>query len=170
MYEPAFRTASRLGWQSLQGQPELFDVGPFTSLDPDALTEKALHYLGHETHCSASGLLRVSNHHGQITLYRSRPVDDFFLRAMQQRMVSIYCASVGHAVAEPELEEKILGDAVPGPYEPPRSLLAVPMLCQGRVSGVLAIASIFPEAFHSWDLYMLSAAAAQASDALDEAG
>ena len=166
MYEPTFQTASRLGWQSLQSQPELFDVGPFTSLDPDALIEKMLRYLGQETHCSASGLLLVNSHRGQIMLYRSRPVDDLFLRAMQQRMVSIYCVSVGPAVVEPEVVVSVLGDAVPGPYEPPRSLLTAPMLCQGRVSGVMAIASVFPEAFYSRDLCTLSAVAAQASDAL----
>jgi GAF domain-containing protein len=169
VYERTFQTASKLGWQSLQGQPELFDVGPFTSLDPDALIEKTLRYLGQETRCSASGLLLVNSHRGQIMLYRSRPVDDLFLRAMQQRVVSIYCVSVGPAVVRPEIEAKVLGDAVPGPYEPPRSLLAVPMLCQGRVSGVVAIASVFPEAFDSRDLCTLSAVAAQASDALSGA-
>jgi GAF domain-containing protein len=85
---------------------------------------------------------------------------------MQQRIVSIYRVCVGSAVVEPEIEVKILGDTVPGPYEPPRSFLAAPILCSGRIAGMIAVASVFPEAFCSRDLCTLSAVAAQASEAL----
>jgi GAF domain-containing protein len=130
--------------------------------------ERILHSLGHETHCSALGLLLVDGDHGQLTLYRSRPVDDLFLQAMQQRMMAIYRVSLGPAVVEPDIEVKVLGDAVSGPYEPPRSLLAVPILSEGRVSGIIAVASIYPDAFSSANLRALSSAAAQVSDALGD--
>jgi GAF domain-containing protein len=76
---------------------------------------------------------------------------------------------VGPAAVEPDIELTVLGEAVPGPYEPPRSLLATPVLCEGRVSGMIAVASLFPEAFCSRDLCTLSAVAAQASVALSRA-
>jgi GAF domain-containing protein len=162
VYERTFEAASELG---LDG---LLSVGPLSSLPLDAYIEKVLRSLGHETRCSASGLLRANGDHGQLTLYRSRPVDDLFLQAMQQRMVAIYRVSVGPAVVEPDIEVKVLGDAVSGPYEPPRSLLAVPILYEGRVSGIIAVASIYPDAFSSTDLCGLSSVAAQVSNVLGD--
>jgi GAF domain-containing protein len=130
--------------------------------------EQVLRSLEHETHCSASGLLRANGDQGQLTLYRSRPVDDLFLQAMQQRMLAVYRVSVGPAVVEPHIEVKVLGDAVSGPYEPPRSLLTVPILYEGRVSGIISVASIYPDAFSSADLCTLSFVAAQVSDVLGD--
>jgi hypothetical protein len=147
-------------------QPGTVEVSPFVSLAPDTLMEQILHYLDRVTRCSAAGLLLVDGQRGHITLYRSRPVDDLFLRAVQQRMLSIYRVSVGPAAVEPTIELTVLGDAVPGPYEPPRSLLSTPILCEGRVVGTIAVASVFPEAFSSRHLCTLSAVAAQASAAL----
>ena len=162
MYERTFEAASDLELDSLR------PASPVPSLATDMGIEQVLHSLGHETRCSASGLLRVNGDHGQLVLYRSRPVDDLFLQAMQQRMMAIYRVSVGPAVVEPDIEVKVLGDAVSGPYEPPRSLLAVPILCEGRVSGIIAVASIYPDAFSSTDLRALSSVAVQVSDALGD--
>jgi hypothetical protein len=111
-------------------------------------------------------MLLADGQRGHVTLYRSRPVDDLFLRAVQQRILSIYRVCVGPAAVEPDIETTVLGEAVPGPYEPPRSLLATPILCEGRVSGVVAVASVFPEAFRSKDLCTLSSVAAQVAEAL----
>jgi hypothetical protein len=151
---------------SKYGYCQPMGVSPSTAVDLDVHMEQVLRYLDRATRCSASGLLLANGHHAQVMLYRSRPVDDLFLQAMQQRIVSIYRVCVGPAAAEPEIEVTVLGDAVSGPYEPPRSLLTAPILCAGRVAGMLAIASVFPEAFCSRDLCTLSAVAAQASAAL----
>jgi hypothetical protein len=142
VYERTFEAASDL---ELDG---LLPASPLSSLDPDMGLERILHSLGHETHCSALGLLLVDGDHGQLTLYRSRPVDDLFLQAMQQRMMAIYRVSLGPAVVEPDIEVKVLGD--------------------GRVSGIIAVASIYPDAFSSANLRALSSAAAQVSDALGD--
>jgi GAF domain-containing protein len=160
VYERTSETASELELDSL------LSASPFPPLASDVYVEQMLYSLGHETRCSASGLLHTNGDRGQLVLYRSRPVDDLFLQAMQQRMVAIYRVSVGPAVVEPDIEVKILGDAVSGPYEPPRSLLTVPILCEGRVSGVIAVASIYPDAFSSSDLCALTSVAAQVSNAL----
>jgi hypothetical protein len=168
-YESTFQSAGDSTLPRLQGQHPILEVGPPASLDLDALVEQILHCLGRATRCFASGLLLVEGHRGQVTLHRARPVDDLFLRAMQQRIVSNYRVCVGPAVVEPEMEVKVLGDAVPGPYEPPRSLLATPILRSGRVVGMIAVASVFREAFRSRDLCILSAVAAQASAALSQA-
>lgn len=162
VHERTFEAASELGLDSL------LPVGPFPVLAPDTYVEQVLRSLGHETHCSASGLLRANGDQGQLTLYRSRPVDDLFLQAMQQRMVAVYRVSVGPAVVEPHIEVKVLGDAVSGPYEPPRSLLTVPILYEGRVSGIISVASIYPDAFSSANLCTLSSVAAQVSDVLGD--
>jgi GAF domain-containing protein len=144
----------------------LVEAISIASLDPETLMEQVLHYLARVTRCSASGLLLIDGLRGHVMLYRSRPVDDLFMRAVQRRILSIYRVCVGPAAGEPDIEVTVLGEAIPGPYEPPRSLLATPVLCEGRVSGVIAVASVFPEAFGSRDLCMLSAVAAQASAAL----
>jgi len=128
--------------------------------------EQVLHYLDRMTQCSAAGLLLANGLRAHLTLYRSRPVDDLFLRAVQQRILSIYRVCVDPAAVVPDIEVTVLGEAIPGPYEPPRSLLSTPILCEGRVSGVIAVASVFPEAFGSRDLCTLSAVAAQASATL----
>jgi len=128
--------------------------------------EQVLHYLDRIAHCSASGLLLANGQRGHLTLHRARPVDDLFLRAVQQRILSSYRVYVGPAAVEPEVTVTVFGEAIPGPYEPPRSMLTTPILCEGRVSGVIAVASVFPEAFGSRDLCTLSALAAQVSAAL----
>jgi hypothetical protein len=135
----------------------------FTFLDLDAGMEQVLHHLDRATRCFASGLLLADGERAQMTLYRSRPVDDLFLQAVQRRILSIYRVCAGRAVVEPDVEVTVIGEEIPGPYEPLRSLLAAPILRAGRVSGVVAIASVFPEAFGSRDLCTLSFVAAQAS-------
>jgi len=66
-------------------------------------------------------------------------------------------------MAVPQIEMTVYGDAIPGPYEPLRSLLTAPVLSDGRIVGMVAIASVFSEAFCSQDLCVLSAVAAQVS-------
>jgi len=141
----------------------------FASSDPQATVEAVLRCLGHMTPCFAAGLLLVGDRHGQIVLSRSRPVDDLFLQAVQQRLIRSYKLSVGTALAEPEVEVTIHGDSVSGPYELPRSLLTTPILTEGRVIGMIIIASVFPDAFCSGDLCTLSVLAAKASMLLSEA-
>jgi hypothetical protein len=129
---------------------------------------KVLRYLGQASGCSAAGLLLVERQHGQVVLLRARPIDDLFLQAVQKRLLSSYLVSVGPAVTEPEIEVITYGDAISGPYEPPRSVLTAPILCHGRVVGMVAIASVFAEVFDSQDLCTLSAVAAQISDLLGQ--
>jgi hypothetical protein len=136
------------------------------SLDSCELAESLARCVSRETACFACGVLIVVNHHGQAVLFRSRPVDDLFLQAVQRRLLLSYQLYVGPALTEPEIQVTVYGDSVAGPYEPPRSLLTVPLLSEGRVVGVIAVASVFPEAFSPEDLCTLSALAAWASEAL----
>ena len=135
-------------------------------MESDRFLENTLRRLGQVTGCSAAGICLVEGRYGRVTLLCVRPVDDLFLEAVQQRLVSSYRSSVGPAAAEPEIEVFVHGDAVPGPYEPPRAFLASPILSAGRVVGLLAIASVLPEAFSSRDVCTLSAIAAHTSKAL----
>jgi hypothetical protein len=132
------------------------------------MVEQVLGYLGQAMRCSASGLMMVEGQRGQVALYRSRPVDDLFLQVMQKRLVSSYQTSVPTAATEPDVKVRVYGETISGPYELPRSWLAAPVLCRGRVVGVVAIASVFAEAFHSQDMCTLSAVAAQVSMALKQ--
>lgn len=137
------------------------------SSDQKTYVEKTLHYLGQATRCSAAGLLTVDGRHGRVALYCARPVDDLFLRTVQKRLVSSYQVCVGPATVAPVVERIVYGDAISGPYEPPRSLLSIPILDDGRMIGMLGIASVFAEAFSSQDMCTLSAVAAQVPVALD---
>jgi hypothetical protein len=143
------------------------DAGSSVSEDHLALVEGVLAPLGQATRCSAAGLLLVEGQYGQMILLRSRPVDDLFLQAMRHRLVSSYQVSVGMATREPEIDVFVYGDTVSGPYEPPRSALASPILCAGRVVGTVGVASVFPEAFRSRDLCVLSEVAAHVSSLLE---
>ena len=144
------------------------DEGLFLSLGYEEMVEQVLCHLGQATRCSASGLMVVEGRRGQIALHRSRPVDDFFLQVMQKRLVSSYQASVPAAAIEPDVKVSVYGETVSGPYELPRSWLSAPVLCKGRVVGVVAIACVFAEAFHSQDMCTLSAVAGQISTALKQ--
>lgn len=138
------------------------------SSDQKTYVEKTLSYLGRATRCSAAGLLTVDGRHGRVALYCARPVDDLFLRTVQKRLVSSYQVCVGPATAAPVVERVVYGDAISGPYEPPRSLLSLPILIDGRVIGMLGIASVFAEVFSSQDMCTLSAVAAQLPLALGQ--
>jgi hypothetical protein len=140
----------------------------FVSGDHGESVEKLLRCLSQTTRCSAAGLLIVRGQRGQVALLRTRPVDDLFLCAMQNRLMSSYQVCLGPAAAEPELDVVVYGEAVLGPYEPPRSMLTAPILSEGRVVGMIAIASVFSEAFCSQDLCTLSAIAAQVSAVLSQ--
>jgi GAF domain len=142
--------------------------GLFLSLGYEEMVEQVLGHLGKATRCSASGLMVVEGQHGQVALCRSRPVDDLFLQVMQKQLVSSYQMSVPTAATEPDVEVSVYGETVSGPYELPRSWLSAPILCRGRVVGVVAISSVFAEAFHSQDMCTLSAVAAQVSTALKQ--
>ena len=102
-----------------------------------------------------------------MVLFRVRPVDDLFVQALQRRLSLSYQLCVGPALVEPEIQVIMHGDSVPGPYEPPKSLLTMPILHDGRVTGMIAIASMFPEVFGSKDLCTMSDLAAQAATALE---
>jgi hypothetical protein len=154
--------------QSLQVQV-LSDAGLRTEEQGAASVEKALSYLGQATDSAAAGLLLLEGQRLQLFLYRQRPVDDLFLAAMQQRMVSNYRIYAGSAVTYPEPDVTVYGQSVAGPYEPLRSLLVVPMLDHGHVKGMLSTASPFCEAFGSQDLCVLTAVAAQLPALLDAA-
>ncbi len=156
--------------------------------------EKALAYLEQVTECSAAGLLLARGPQPQLFVYRARPVDDFFLSSMQQRLLSSYRIYAG-AVAQSEPDVIVYGPArssgsgqapsIPspgqppstpsarqtraGPYEPLRSLLVVPVLDRGHVAGMLSVASVFLEAFDGEDLCSLSVLAAQLPILLDPA-
>ncbi len=132
-----------------------------TSMCCTSLVREILHYLGRMTRCSVSGFFLVDRSHGQMGLYCSRPVDELFLRSMQKRLVSSYQACIGPGTVEPEVKVTVYGDTLPGPYELPRSLLTAPVLNEGRVIGLVAVASVFVEAFSSQDLCTLSTVAAQ---------
>jgi GAF domain-containing protein len=135
-------------------------------LDRQGLVETVLSYLQHTTPCFAAGVLLVDEGDAEVVLHRCRPVDDLFLQAMQQRLMRSYWLFAGTALAEPEVRVTVHGVAVSGPYEPPRSLLTTPILTGGPVSGMIAIASIFPDAFCSGDLCTLSVLAARAATSL----
>jgi GAF domain-containing protein len=124
-------------------------------------------HLGHVVPCFVSGVLIVSEHHGQMVIFCCRPVDELLLRAVQRRLLTSYQLCVGLALAEPDIQVTIRGDSVQGPYEPPRSMLTMPILTDNRVAGMMAIASVFPDAFGSVDLCKMSAVAARASATLD---
>jgi GAF domain-containing protein len=111
--------------------------------------------------CYVAGFFLVDGSRGQMGLYCSRPVDELFLTSMQKRLVSSYQACIGPGAVEPEVGVTVYGHAVPGPYEPPRSLLTAPVLDEGRVIGLVAVASVLAEAFSGQDLCALSTVAAQ---------
>lgn len=162
-----FRDPVRDEWvRHWAGEPPGGDL--FSSLGHEEMVEQVLGYLGQATRCSASGLMVVEGQRGQVALCRSRPVDDLFLQVMQKRLVASYQVSVPTAATEPDVEVSVYGETISGPYELPRSWLSAPVLCKGRVVGVVAIASVFAEAFHSQDMCTLSAVAAQVSMALKQ--
>lgn len=134
---------------------------------PQQLTEQIARHLAQSTPCFAAGVLLVDDHRGQMALFRVRPVDDLFVQALQRRLSLSYQLCVGPALAEPETRVEVYGDSVSGPYEPPKSLLTMPILHDGRVTGMIAIASVFPEVFGSKDLCIMSDLAAQAATALE---
>lgn len=134
---------------------------------PQQLTEQIARHLAQSTPCFAAGVLLVDDHRGQMVLFRVRPVDDLFVQALQRRLSLSYQLCAGPALAEPETRVVVHGDSVPGPYEPPKSLLTMPILHDGRVTGMIAIASVFPEVFGSKDLCTMSDLAAQAATALE---
>jgi len=134
---------------------------------PQQLTEQIARHLAQSTPCFAAGVLLVDDHRGQMVLFRVRPVDDLFVQALQRRLSLSYQLCVGPALAEPETQVVVHGDSVSGPYEPPKSLLTMPILHDGRVTGMIAIASVFPEVFGSKDLCIMSDLAAQAATALE---
>jgi hypothetical protein len=134
---------------------------------PQQLAEQIARHLAQATPCFAAGVLLVDDHRGQMVLFRVRPVDDLFVQALQRRLSLSYQLCVGPALVEPEIRVIVHGDSVPGPYEPPKSLLTMPILHDGRVTGMIAIASIFPEVFGSKDLCTMSDLAAQAATALE---
>lgn len=137
-------------------------LGEATDTEADAEHETTpRQQLNMQAETQDSGLRR-----GQALLFCARPVDPLFLQAVQRRLLLSYQLYVGPALAEPEIEVTTYGNSVPGPYEPPRSLLTTPLLFDGYVSGILAIASIFPGAFCSKDMCVLSNLAAQVSAAL----
>jgi GAF domain-containing protein len=131
------------------------------------LAEQIARHLAQSTPCFAAGVLLVDDHRGQMVVFRVRPVDDLFVQALQRRLSLSYQLCVGPALAEPEMQVVVHGDSVSGPYEPPKSLLTMPILHDGRVTGMIAIASVFPEVFGSKDLCMMSDLAAQAATALE---
>jgi GAF domain-containing protein len=134
--------------------------------DRQQMVVSVLRRLESATECFVAGLLLANCRCGEITLSCARPVDDIFLQAVQQRLVRSYQLSAGRAVAEPEFEVTVLGESLSGPYEPPRSVLTMPVLLEGRVCGMIIIASVFPEVFGNQDLCELSAVAAVVSEAL----
>ena len=146
---------------------------------PQQLAERIVRHLAQATPCFAAGVLLVDDHRGwvhpcgwvhpsgQMVLFRVRPVDDLFVQALQRRLSLSYQLCVGPALVEPEIQVIMHGDSVPGPYEPPKSLLTMPILHDGRVTGMIAIASMFPEVFGSKDLCTMSDLAAQAATALE---
>ena len=140
----------------------------FVPLGRDKFIKEILRYVGRIVRCSVAGLLLVDGQSGQVILFRARPVDDLFLQAMQKRLMSSYQVSVGPAMAAPQIEMAVYGDAISGPYEPPRSVLTAPILSDGRVVGMVAIASVFSEAFCNQDLCVLSTVAAQVSVMLNQ--
>jgi GAF domain-containing protein len=129
----------------------------------DTFIEEKLRYLGRITGGSVAVLLVVTEQQGQMTICCARPVDELFLQATQNRVLASYQAYVGPAMAEPEVRAKVHGNAISGPYRPLRSLLAVPLLIDGRVTGLLAIVSVSPDTFCSQDVCTLAAVAAEAS-------
>ena len=136
--------------------------------DREQIIDSVLRRLGSTTECFVAGLLLANCRSGQIILSCARPVDDMFLQAVQQRLVRSYQLSAGPAVAEPAFDVTVLGELLSGPYEPPRSVLTMPVLLEGRVCGMIVIASVFPEVFGNQDLVELSSVAAQISAALDK--
>jgi GAF domain-containing protein len=131
------------------------------------IAERVARHLGQIASCSVSGVLIVSQHRGRMVLWCCRPVEELFLQAVQQRLLHSYQLSAGPALSEPPIEVTVRGEQVPGPYEPPRSFLTVPILAGGRVVGVLGVASIFPDLFTSTDLCKITAVAARAAETLD---
>lgn len=151
---------------------------------------KVLAYLGQVTECSAAGLLLARGSRLHLVLHRLRHIDDFFLSSMQQRMLSSYRVYAGAVIAQSEPDVVVYGPAastgqesstsstervpspgrvVAGPFEPLRSLLVVPVLDGGHVTGMLSVASVFLDAFDGEDLCSLSTLAAQLPLFLDPA-
>lgn len=138
------------------------------AVDREQIVADVLHRLESATECFVAGLLLANCRSGQIVLSCARPVDDIFLQAVQQRLVRSYQLSAGPAVAEPAFDVTVFGEPLSGPYEPPRSVLTMPILLEGRVCGMIVIASVFPEVFANQDLVELSSVAAYISAALDQ--
>lgn len=144
-------------------------MGLIASCSRKEIAAEVARHLGRVTPCYASGALVVHGRCAHMVLYRCRPVDDLFVQALQRRLLLSYRLCVGPAQSEPEIEVAVYGDAVSGPCELPRSILTMPLLSGGHVSGMIAAASVFPDAYSSTDLCTLSVLAAQASEALDRA-
>jgi GAF domain-containing protein len=138
------------------------------SLTAVEIAERTAVQLGQVTPCFVASVLIVSENRGQLLLHCCRPVDELFLRAVQQRTLSSYQLCVGAASAAPTVQVTVRGDLVPGPYETPRSMLTMPILTGKRIAGIMAIASVFPDAFDSDDLCKMSAVSARASSDLGE--
>jgi len=128
------------------------------------VAERTVRHLAEVTPCFVAGALVVAEHQGSLVLYCCRPVDELFLRAVQQRLWNSYQLCVGRAIAEPDVTVKVLGDSVPGPYELPRSLLTMPIIAGRRVVGMMAVASVHPDVFESGDLCKMSAVGTRAAE------
>jgi GAF domain-containing protein len=131
------------------------------------LAERTVRHLGQVTPCFVAGVLVVAEGQGQLVLLCCRPVDELFLRAVQQRLLTSYQLCVGLALAEPSIQVTVLGDSVGGPYEPPRSVLTMPLIARKRIVGIMGIASVFPDVFGSVDLCKMSSIAARAAALYD---
>lgn len=139
------------------------------AVDREQIVFDVLRRLESATECFVVGVLLANCRNGQIVLSCARPVDDICLQAVQQRLVRSYQLSAGPAVAEPAFDVTVLGEPLSGPYEPPRSVLTMPILLNGRVCGMIVIASVFPEVFGNQDLVELSSVATYVSTALNKA-
>jgi hypothetical protein len=144
-------------------------MGLRASCSQQGIAEGVVRHLAQVTPSYATGALVVHNRRGQAVLYRCHPVDDLFLQAVQRRLLLSYQLCVGPALSEPELQVTIYGDAVSGPCELPRSMLTMPILSGGRVTGMIVTASVFPDAYTGTDLCTMSVLAAQTSEALEQA-
>lgn len=127
------------------------------------IAERTAVQLGQAVSCFVASVLIVSENRGQLLLHCCRPVDELFLRAVQQRTLNSYQLCVGAASAAPTVQVTVRGDSVSGPYEPPRSILTMPIMVDKRIVGLMAIASVFPDAFDSDDLCKMSAVSARTS-------
>lgn len=131
------------------------------------VAERTVRHLEQVTPCFVAGVLMVAERQGQLILSCCRPVDELFLRAVQQRLMTSYQLCVGPALAEPSIQMTVLGDSVSGPCELPRSLLTMPIIARKRIVGMMVVASVFPDVFGSVDLCKMSAVAARCADVYD---